>query len=51
MDRNQNPVHPRKLARSMAKARIGSSKLSRHDWRRAAVDQAKDPVKKGVPRK
>ena len=48
MDRNQNPVHPRKLARSMAKARIGSSKLRYHDWRRAAVDQAKNPVKRGA---
>lgn len=48
MKDNKIGVHPRKLARSMAKARIGSSKLSRHDWRRAAADQAKDPVKKGA---
>lgn len=40
-------VHPRKLARSMAKARTGIKNLRYFDWRRAAADQAKNPVKRG----
>ena len=43
-------VHPRKLARSMAKARIGSNKI-RNNWRRAAADQAKNPFGKGELKK
>lgn len=39
---NPAPVlHPRKLARSMAKARTGMNRLSRIDWRKAAADQRK----------
>lgn len=34
-------LHPRKLARSMAKARTGMNRLSRLDWRKAAADQRK----------
>lgn len=41
-------VHPRKLARSMAKARTGMNKLRYFDWRRAAADQAKNPIKRGA---
>lgn len=44
MKNNALPVHPRKL---MAKAGSGTNKLKRINWRRAAADQAKDPVKKG----
>lgn len=44
-------VFPRRLARSMAKARTGNSKLSRYDWRAAAADQAKRTFKKGASRK
>lgn len=33
--------HPRKLARSMAKARTGINRLSRINWREAAKDQMK----------
>lgn len=39
---NPAPVlHPRKLARSMAKARAGMNRLSRINWRKAAADQRK----------
>lgn len=39
-------VHPRRLARSMAKRLIGSNKIGRYDWRKLALEAAK-PRKKG----
>ena len=40
-DRNENPegiaVFPRSIARGMAKAEIGSSRLSKYSWRQAAA--------------
>lgn len=47
MKDNNIGVHPRKLARRMAKARIGTNKI-RNIWRDAAAEQAKDPLKKGA---
>ena len=44
-------VHPRKLARSMAKAMIGSNKIGRFDWRGLAIEAAKPRNKKGDKRK
>lgn len=44
-------VFPRRLARSMAKARTGLTELRRYDWRRSAADQAQNPTKKGAKRK
>lgn len=43
-------IHPRKLARSMAKAMIGSNKIGRFDWRGLAIEAAKSRNKKGVKR-
>lgn len=48
MDKKIASIHPRKLARSMAKARTGIKNLRYFDWRRAAADQAKNPIKRGA---
>ena len=39
-------IHPRRLARSMAKARTRRNDLSLLDWRQAAADQAKDAAER-----
>ena len=41
-------IHPRRLARSMAKAMIHSNKLRRYDWRGLAIEASKPQNKKGV---
>ena len=51
MEENKVRIFPRRLARSMAKARTGNNKLSRYDWRAAAADQAKRTFKKGASSK
>lgn len=48
MDKKIASVHPRKLARSMAKAMIGSNKIGGYDWRGLAAEAAKPGKKKGV---
>ncbi len=48
MDKKIASVHPRKLARSMAKAMIGSNKIGSYDWRGLAAEAAKPGKKKGA---
>lgn len=48
MDKKIASIHPRKLARSMAKAMIDSNKIGRYDWRGLAAEAAKPRKKKGV---
>lgn len=41
-------VHPRRLARSIAKKQVGRNGIAAYDWRRIAVDASRPRKKKGA---